>query len=308
MDITLGTLDASADEATALLLQRSLYDWYERRLRQGARFGTDPAPFRIFPRVYRRLDPGAEIAARDAAGRLVGVCFVHPRETHHAIGIVATDPDVAGRGVGRLMVEEALRRADRAGRPVRLVSSLLNLDSFALYSRLGFVPRTVYQDLELAVPAQGMPRPMPATTATIRPATPADAHALAALEHALAGIRRLPDIEFLLDPASGWRVWLASDAGGRAVGFLAGSGHPEVPMLGPGVAADEEAAAALIWTGLEAAAGRTMVFLVPAAATRLVHAAYGWGARTVELHVAQSRGDTPVGGGISMPTFLPESA
>ena len=84
--------------------------------------------------------------------------------------------------------------------------------------------------------------------------------------------------------------------------------NPEFSMLGPGVAADEEVAAALIWNGLHAAAGRTMVFLVPAAAPRLVHAAYGWGARTVELHVAQARGETPAGSGIMMPTFLPESA
>ncbi len=308
MSITLGILDTGDDDAVARLLQRALYGWYERRLRQGARFGTDAAPFRIFPRVYRRLDQGREIAARDAGGRLVGVCFVHPRETHHAIGIVATDPDVAGRGVGRLMVEEALRRADRTGLPVRLVSSLLNLDSFSLYSRLGFLPRTIYQDLELAVPAGGMTHPQPTGCATIRLATPADAGAIADLEHDLAGIRRLPDLEFLLDPTSGWRVWLAADGGGRPIGFLAGSGHPEFSMLGPGVAADEEAAAALIWTGLNAAAGRTMVFLVPAAATRLVHVAYGWGARTVELHVAQARGETPTGTGIAMPTFLPESA
>lgn len=308
MSITLGILDTADDDAVARLLQRSLYDWYERRLRQGARFGTDPAPFRIFPRVYRRLDQGSEIAARDAGGGLVGVCFVHPRETHHAIGIVATDPEVAGRGVARLMVEEALRRADRAGLPARLVSSLLNLDSFSLYSRLGFLPRTIYQDLELAVPAGGIASPRPACSATIRLATPADARRLADLEHDLAGIRRLPDVEFLLDPASGWRVWLAADGGGRPVGFLAGSGHSEFSMLGPGVAADEKVAAALIWNGLDAARGRTMVFLVPAAATRLVHTAYSWGARTVELHVAQARGETPTGTGITMPTFLPESA
>jgi GNAT superfamily N-acetyltransferase len=308
MDITLGTLDATDDDAVARLLQRSLHGWYERRLRQGARFGTDPAPFRIFPRVYRRLDPGQEIAARDAAGRLVGVCFAHPRETHHSIGIVATDPDVAGRGVARLMVEEALRRADGAGLPVRLVSSLLNLDSFSLYGRIGFVPRTIYQDFEIAVPAAGMTHPEPAGSPAIRLATRADAAALADLEHALAGIRRLPDIEFLLDPTSGWRVWLAAGPRGQPLGFLAGSQHAEFSMLGPGVATDERVAAALIWHGLHAAGGRTMVFLVPAAASRLVRVAYGWGARTVELHVAQARGETPVGTGITMPTFLPESA
>jgi hypothetical protein len=49
------------------------------------------------------------------------------------------------------------------------------------------------------------------------------------------------------------------------------------------------------------------VFLVPATATTLVQTAYRWGARNVELHVAQARGDTPMGSGITFPTFLPET-
>jgi len=52
MAMTLGTLAATDDEAVACLLQRSLYQCYESRLGQGARFGSDPAPFRLFPRVY----------------------------------------------------------------------------------------------------------------------------------------------------------------------------------------------------------------------------------------------------------------
>ncbi|HBB73599.1 MAG TPA: hypothetical protein DC048_04015, partial [Planctomycetaceae bacterium] len=256
MTTVLGTLDAADDDQVAALLQRSLYAWYENRLRQGARFGTDPTPYRIFPRVYRRLDPGEEIAARDASGRLVGICFVHPRETHHAIGIVATDPDIAGRGVARAMMQEALGRADRAARPVRLVSSLLNLDSFSLYSRLGFTPRTIYQDLEVQVPAAGLPGPPPHGTSSVRTAVPADAIALAALEHALSGIRRLPDHEFFLSADSGYRVWLAADPHGRPTGFLAASHQPEFPMLGPGVAIDEATATALAWRALDGLRGR----------------------------------------------------
>jgi GNAT superfamily N-acetyltransferase len=307
MTTVLGTLDAADDDRVAALLQRSLYAWYENRLGQGARFGTDQTPYRIFPRVYRRLDPGEEIAARDASGRLVGVCFVHPRETHHAIGIVATDPDIAGRGVARAMMEEALGRADRAGRPVRLVSSLLNLESFSLYSRLGFTPRTIYQDLEVHVPATGMPGPPPNGTSSVRSAVPADASPLADLEHMLSGIRRLPDHEFFLSADSGYRVWLAADPRGRPTGFLAASHQPEFPMLGPGVAIDESIALALAWRALDALRGRTIVFLAPATARGLVQRAYGWGARNVELHVAQARGETPVGTGIAFPTFLPES-
>lgn len=304
----LGTLVPGDDDAVAGLLQRSLHHWYESRLGQGARFGTDPTPYRVFPQVYRRLDPGAEIAARDASGRLVGICFVHPRETHHAIGIVATDPSAAGRGVARTMMEEALRRADAADRPVRLVSSLLNLDSFSLYSRLGFTPRTIYQDLEVQVPPTGLPGPPPVGAAAVRAAGPDDAARHADLEHALAGIRRLPDHEFFLAADSGYRVWTADDAHGRPAGFLAASHRPEFPMLGPGVAADEATATALVWRALAALAGRTIVVLAPAAARGLVQAAYGWGARNVELHVAQARGATPVGTGVTLPTFLPESA
>lgn len=307
MTTRLDTLAATDDDGVARLLQRSLYAWYESRLGQGARFGTDPTPYRVFPRVYRRLDPGEEIAARDASGRLVGVCFVHPRETHHAIGIVATDPDIAGRGVARAMMEEALGRADRAGQPVRLVSSLLNLDSFSLYSRLGFTPRTIYQDLEVRVPATGLPGPPPAGAEAVRAARPDDAARHADLEHALSGIRRLPDHAFFLEPDSGYRVWTANDADGRPAGFLAASHHPEFPMLGPGVAIDEAIALALVWRALDALRGRTIVFLAPATASGLVHKAYGWGARNVELHVAQARGDTPAGTGIAFPTFLPES-
>jgi len=308
MTIELGTLHPRDDDAVAGLLQRSLYAWYESRLGQGARFGTDPTPYRIFPQVYRRLDPGAEIAAREASGRLVGICFVHPRPTHHAIGIVATDPDAAGRGVARAMMEEALRRADAAGRPVRLVSSLLNLESFSLYSRLGFTPRTIYQDLEVRVPPTGLPGPPPAGAAAVRAAGPDDAARHADLEYALSGISRLPDHRFFLEPDSGYRVWTADDPQGRPAGFLAASHRPEFPMLGPGVATDEATATALVWRALEPLAGRALVVLVPAGARGLLSAAYGWGGRNVELHVAQARGQTPVGTGIALPTFLPESA
>ena len=65
-------------------------------------------------------------------------------------------------------------------------------------------------------------------------------------------------------------------------------------LLGPGVAADEEAAIALLWKALDGLRGKTLVFLAPCAASTLVRTAYGWGARNVELHVAQST--APVAG------------
>ena len=59
------------------------------------------------------------------------------------------------------MMQVAIERAQAAGQPLRLVSSLLNLDSFSLYNRLGFVPHMMFQDLLLDIPGDGMTAPPP---------------------------------------------------------------------------------------------------------------------------------------------------
>ncbi len=310
MDCTVafGPLSDADRDAVAALIHRSLVQWYESRLRQGHRFGDQAAPFRIFPDVYEALDPGETIVARAAGGEILGVCFTHERPTHLAIGIVATAPESGGRGLAKRMLELALAKARRLGRPARLVSSLLNLDSFSLYNRLGFVPGALFQDLQLTVPAAGLPGPAPAGAADVRAATPADVAALAALEFSLQGIRRDKDLAFFLQPTAGaWRVLTLPGADGAPRGFLVTSTHPSALMIGPGVAADEAAAAALLWRTLDLLRGKSVVFLLPCAATNVVRAAYAWGARNVELHVAQSTAPFPSARGVVFPTFLPES-
>jgi len=132
-----------------------LVHWYESRLGQGARFGDRHEPFLLFPEVYEALDPGECVTARNEDGEILGVCFSHERETHISIGIVATSPDAGGRGLAKMM-QRVLEKAQRLGKPARLVSSLMNLDSFSLYTRLGFVPGTIFQDLLITVPETGM--------------------------------------------------------------------------------------------------------------------------------------------------------
>ena len=308
--LSLRPLTAADHEAAARLLHRSLAHWYQTRLGQGARFGGRHEPFRLFPEVYAALDPGEAVAARDAAsGELLGVCFVHPRKTHVALGIVATAPEAQGRGVARAMLTPVLARARARGLPVRLVSSLLNLDSFSLYSRLGFVPHTLYQDFALAVPATGLAAPLPAGVERVRLVTaPAEAARLAAFEHELQGLHRERDYAFFLRNEIGsWRVWVLEDSRGAPEGFLVASHHPSCVMLGPGVARDEAAAAALLWRALDAMRGASPVFLVPCAAPSLVRQCYAWGARNVELHAAQSLGPVPPARGLAFPTFLPET-
>ena len=150
--IAFTALTASDREPIARLLHRALVHWYESRLGQGSRFGDSHEPFTLFPDVYEALDPGECVTARTASGEIVGVCFSHERETHVSVGIVATSPDAGGRGIAKKMMSLVLDKAKRLGKPARLVSSLLNLDSFSLYTRLGFVPGAMFQDLLITVP------------------------------------------------------------------------------------------------------------------------------------------------------------
>lgn len=185
----------------------------------------------------------------------------------------------------------------------------MNLDSFSLYTRLGFVPGTTFQDLLITVPETGLVSPSPLGVEQVREARTEDVARIADLEFSQQGIRREKDFHFFLrNDAGSWRVLVSEDAEGRMNGFLGMSTHPSCTMIGPGVAADEQAAIALLWKALDGLRGRSLVFLAPCSATGLVRAAYDWGARNVELHVAQSTAPNPSARGIVFPTFMPETA
>ena len=307
-DVTLSTLKADQHDRVAALLHRSLVTWYEDHLKQGHRFGTSPSVFRIFPDLYEALDPGEAICATDKQGEIRGVCFVHTRETHVSIGIVATDPRFSGRGIARLMMEAAMTRGLEQGKPVRLVSSLMNLDSFSLYTRLGFVPGTFFQDIEIRVPNTGLCQAAPVGVDQIRLATHADIQHLAELEFKLQRIRREKDYAFFLNNAVGdWRIWIHEDNSGEMRGFMVSSLHPEWNMIGPGIAFNSEIAQALIWKALNERRNRSTVLLAPAFATDLIATLYKWGGKNIELHVAQSTVPFDSTTGIAFPTFLPET-
>lgn len=302
-------LTAADREPIARLLHRALVHWYESRLGQGSRFGDSPDPFTLFPEVYESLDPGECVTARTDSGEIVGVCFSHERETHVSVGIVATSPDAGGRGIAKKMMSLVLDKAKRLGKPARLVSSLLNLDSFSLYTRLGFVPGAIFQDLLITVPDTGLTAAAPAGIERVREAVLADAPRIADFEQSQQGIRREKDFAFFIrNEVGAWRLLVSEATDGSVNGFLGTSTHPSCTMIGPGVAADEETAIALLWKALDGLRDKTLVFLAPCAASTLVRTAYAWGARNVELHVAQSTAPFADAKGVVFPTFMPETA
>jgi GNAT superfamily N-acetyltransferase len=295
-------------DSLASLIHASLSVWYRANL-NSEKFGADAAPFRVFPELYEALDPGCCLVAEDEGSmRLAGSVFYHPRETHWAVGIVNTHPDFGGRGVAKQLMQAVIGMAQADRKPVRLVSSAMNLDSFSLYTRLGFVPRMMYQDLLLGVPANGMPA-IPAHGLTLRRAVVHDAPRIADLEWRLNGIRREKDFAHFAENVQGcWRLWLAERTDGSIAGFLGAVMHPGMQMIGPGVIEDETAAIALLHAMLDAEfRGRAIVWLVPVHCAALVCQCYAWGARNVEMHLGSVLGDVPPMSGVTFPTFMPET-
>lgn len=272
------------------------------------RFSGGPAQTAVFAEVYERLDPGHCVVAEHAeTRRLLGSCFYRARETHVSLGIMNVHPNHFGKGVAKALLAHVLEFQERHDLPLRLVSSVMNLESFSLYTRAGFVPRLLYQDLVLHVPETGLDVRVEGSE-HVRDGTPDDAEALAELELDVSGIARRKDYRFFAENADGnWGFSVYESPKGRLEGYLASIGHPRFLEIGPGVARDEAVAAALLVRELGRYPGRWPFFLLPVECAELVRLAYRLGGRNVEMHAAQVRGPAQPFRGVSFPTFMPET-
>jgi len=304
----LRTLRPNDRAAVAELICVSTNRWLEIRNR-GPIFPRGPESTAVFFDVYEALDPGCGVVAEEpGTGRLMGSCFYHPREHHVSLGIMNVHPDFFGRGVARDLLTYILDYADQHGyAAVRLTQSAMNLDSFSLYTRAGFVPRAAFQDMLVHVP-QGGPAERAPGMDRVRPARMDDVPAMAALEMEVSGICREKDYRHLIANREGfWNALVQEGAMGGLEGFLLSCTHPAMCMLGPGVARNQDAAAAMILRALDDYRGGAAVVLVPVDCAALVARMYGLGARNCDLHFCQVRGAFQGFRGISFPTFLPET-
>lgn len=262
----------------------------------------------VFYTVYQRLDPGGCVVAESTEnGRLAASCYHRERETHLSLGIMNVHPNYFGQGIARDVLSYVTDLADASGKPLRLVSSVMNLESFSLYTRAGFVPRLLYQDLLVTVPDGGFATTV-AGAERVRDATLDDVDAMAELELAVSGISRVKDYRTFIENVDGfWGVSVLEEAGGRLGGYLASIGHPLFNEIGPGVARTEAHGAALLLRELNRYPERTPLVLVPCEATELVTFLYRLGGRNCELHAAGVRGPSQAFAGVSFPTFMPET-
>jgi GNAT superfamily N-acetyltransferase len=292
----------------AELIYASINTWY-RNHGLPEIFHGGPEVAEVFYDTYQALEPGCNVVAENTrTGRLMGSCFYHPRERHVALGIMNVHPNYFGCGVGRALLRYICDYTDNHGyKSLRLTQSALNLDSFSLYNRAGFVPRLAYQDMVVSVPAGGLGKSVLGMD-RVRDARPADVPGLARLEEAISGVTREQDYRFIIDNRVGfWHSSVYEDERGIE-GFLASCGHPALNMLGPGFARTEEQAAALVLRELDQYRGRTPVVVVPVERENLVRSLYGWGARNCELHFCQVRGGFQPFQGLNFPTFILETA
>jgi predicted N-acetyltransferase YhbS len=100
----------------------------------------------------------AYIVVAEAEGKVVGSNVLWENNPIAGIGPITVDPSAQGGSVGRLLMEDVLRRAQEKGfEGVRLVQAAFNNLTMSLYSKLGFdvrEPLSVIHGpaLELSIP------------------------------------------------------------------------------------------------------------------------------------------------------------
>lgn len=304
---TLRPMEKTDWPEVANLIYLSTNHWYESRLGRTA-FGGGPDVCLLFCQVYEDLDPGCCLTAvHDDTGMILGSCFYHPRETHMSLGIMNVHPNYFGAGVAGALLDWVIKLSHERNQPLRLVSSALNLESYSLYNRKGFVPTAIYQDMLITVPEAGIDT-VGFEDDSVRDATLEDVAAMAALELEVSGISREKDYRYFIENTrSSWHVSVHEDKQGRLDGFLASIQNPGFAMIGPGISSNAKSAIALIVRELNQHKGGTLVLLAPADNRELVDKMYSIGARNCELHFSQVLGDAQAVNGIAMPTFMPET-
>ena len=308
LKMSLRPMNVEDQAEIAELIYNSINFWYQTH-GAPAIFHGGPAVTEVFYDVYNDLTPGCNVVAvNQENGRLMGSCFYHPREHHVSLGIMAVHPNYFHRGVGTALLRHIIDYTDQHGyQALRLTQSALNVDSFSLYNKAGFVPRYAYQDMVIQVPTQGG-RWENVHDDRVRDAVLEDVTSMANLEMAVSGINREPDYRYCIQNDRGiWHVSVAESPSGELEGFLISCGHPAMNLVGPGVASHEEVMAALICRELNQYPGRAPVLLLPMEKEGLVHKMYDWGARNCEMHFCQVRGKYQPFAGVNMPSFLPET-
>lgn len=308
--IVLRPLQDSDVAEHADLLYSSFNTWYWKHGWGKDYFGCTSQETSIFYNIYNDLTPGHSIAAFDkTTNRMMGSCFYHPREHHVSLGIMSVHPNYSSEGVGHGLVKHILDYTkENDYKSCRLVSSAINMDSFSLYNKAGFIPRMVYQDMVINVPEAGLQDTSTKGMQCVRRASLDDVDKMGDLEMQVSGIRREMDYRYAISNPRGILHAIVYENDQKGIyGFMISVKHPVLNMLGPCVARDEDIAIALINKEIERFNGTWVLFSIPMEKTKMVMQMYQWNAINVETHLKEVWGEFYGFKGVSMPSFLPET-
>ena len=300
--------DSDVSEYTDMLYN-SFNAWYWKHGWGKDYFGCRPEETAIFYDIYNDLTPGHSIAAFDNnTGRMMGACFYHPREYHVSLGIMSVHPDYWRRGVGKAMVDHILSFTQENNyKSCRLVGSAINMNSFSLYNRSGFIPRVIHNDMVINVSGDNPYTRVPGED-RVRDAVIKDVAGMGELEMEVSAIRREMDYRYAIENQLGVLHASVYENNQKGIeGFMISVKHPALNMMGPCVARTEEIAIALIRRELERFRGTWVLFVVPVEKRKMVEQLYKWGAVNVETHLKQVWGEFQPFKGVNMPSFLPET-
>jgi predicted N-acetyltransferase YhbS len=221
--------------------------------------------------------------------RIVGANFLSEGDAIRGVGPIAVDPDEQNAGIGRRLMQAVIDRGgDALG--IRLVQDSFNTKTMALYTSLGFDPRE-----PLALVA-GTPRDLPPADAKVRPMTPGDLRAAAALARRVHGFARNADLQAALAQAAP----VVLERAGRITAYMA---MPHLWLLNHAVAEDEDALCALI-LGAGAASKQPLGFLVPIRRAGLFRWCLEQGLTVVKPMTLMSRGHYAEPDGAWLPSVL----
>jgi GNAT superfamily N-acetyltransferase len=170
------------------------------------REGVEPHPLpphHVIEHRYRHIietDPGGAWVAEEN-GRAIGAACAILREGVWGLSLLVVDPSAQSGGVGRALLERAVRYGD--GARGGIITSSSDPRALRAYARAGFA-------LHPAAEATGVPhrRTLPST---VREGSAADLALTEAIDRKVRGAAHGPDIEVML--AAGSRMLVVDDRG-----------------------------------------------------------------------------------------------
>ena len=134
--------------------------------------------------------PGFYSVVAEMNGKVVGSNFLDERSTIPGVGPITVESAVQNHGVGRILMQDVMRRAADRGAPgVRLVQAAFHNRSLSLYAKLGFQVR------DLLACMQGTPPKGEIPGYQVRRATTADTQACTTICRQVHGHDRAGEVD-----------------------------------------------------------------------------------------------------------------